>query len=1397
MKSYYISVKFLSALLIMALVFAILPVQSAYAASVLYVKPTGTGTGDCSSWTNACTLQSALSTAASGDDIWVMQGTYIPGTNRTDAFQLVNNVGVYGGFNGTETALIQRNPAINLTILSGDINGDDTGLVVDGSIQNNGDNNYHVVTANSPAYLYAVLDGFTITAGNANGGGDAGKGGGILINTGNSAPALKNLTFYNNIAVEGGGVYSGNFTYPTFHNITFDRNKATTDGGGLRSVVVWQGTLENITFSENVASGDGGAIQFNGHSSGPSFNFHNITFYNNDAGGNGDAIRFETGNANIKNSIFWGSTDQIFGLAKPISDSIIQGGCPLDFFGNPFSCTNVSAADPLLGVLTDNGGPTKTIALGAGSPAIDTGNACAATDQRGVVRPQGTDCDMGALETDPSAPTLNSFTRKTPATSPTGADTLTFLATFSEAVTGVDAADFAINSSPATTATITDVTQVTASTYDVTIAGGDLAGYNGTVNLNLSGAQNITDIAFNALPAGEPVTDESYTLENHGPATLTFQRKTPASNPTNADTLIFHATFSKDVQNVDAADFEVNSSPATTATVTGVTQVTASTYDVTISGGDLADFDGTINLNLSSSQNITDTEATPNALSPNEPYTDESYTLDNTAPATISFTLKTPATSPTNEDTLTFLATFSEAVTDVDAADFAIDSTTTATITGVTQVTTSTYDLTISGGDLAGFNGTVNLDLSGTQNITDLIGNTLPAGEPATDETYTLDNTAPSTTSFTRKTPSGSPTNADTLTFLATFSEAVTGVDVADFTINSTTTATVTGITQITTSTYDVTVSGGDLAGFNGTVNLDLSGTQNITDLSLNALPAGEPATDETYTLDNTAPSTTSFTRKTPAASSTNADTLTFLATFSEAVTGVDAADFEINSSPATTATITNVTQVTTSTYDVTISGGNLANFDGTVNLNMSGTQNITDLALNALPAGEPATDETYTLDNSAPSVTINQAGTQADPTNTSPVVFTAVFNQPISTATFTNTDITIGGTATTGAVTITEIAPNDNTTFSISVTITGDGTIIPTIPAGGVEDIVGNTNTASTSTDNSVTYDTTSPGTITDGIVGQPNDNTIVDLSAYHTQFTSFEITFSENANDPTGNNDQDDVTNPDNYLLIQAGPDGVYDTTSCILKFNSSDTVLGDDIQIPTGPVTYNAATFTATVEVNNGTPLPVGEYRLLLCGTTSITDLAGNPINNGADSVRTFTIIPAPSNLPETGFRHGEVTQLPHQPAAKAYTDTAMTLEIPKLNVSMPIVGVPQSAEGWDVTWLSNSAGYLSGSAFPTWAGNTVITAHVWDAYNQPGIFSELKTLKYGDQVQIQAWGLTYTYEVRESKLVTKKNVDAAFQSEEYDWLTLVTCEFYNPFNGEYLFRRAVRAVLVSVK
>ena len=145
------------------------------------------------------------------------------------------------------------------------------------------------------------------------------------------------------------------------------------------------------------------------------------------------------------------------------------------------------------------------------------------------------------------APSLNSFRRQTPATSPTNADTLVFRATFSEAVQNVDAGDFGVAGS---TATITNVALVSAGVYDITVSGGDLAGLNGTVGLDLAVGQNITDPVGNALPAGEPSTDESYLVDNTAPVLTAFARNTPAGSPTNADTLIFDITFNEDVLNV-------------------------------------------------------------------------------------------------------------------------------------------------------------------------------------------------------------------------------------------------------------------------------------------------------------------------------------------------------------------------------------------------------------------------------------------------------------------------------------------------------------------------------------------------------------------------------------------------------------------------------------------------------------------------------------------------------------------------------------------------------------------------------------------------------------------------------------------------------------------------------
>ena len=477
-------------------------------------------------------------------------------------------------------------------------------------------------------------------------------------------------------------------------------------------------------------------------------------------------------------------------------------------------------------------------------------------------------------------PTLQSFERQTPASSTTNADTLVFRATFDEDVQNVDTTDFTASG---TTGTVTNVSMVSGSTYDITVSGGDLANFNGTVGLDLAAGQNITDSASQALPNTEPTTDETYLVDNTAPVAASFARQTPATNPTNADALTFRATFSEPVFFVTSADFAVT---GTTATVTGVAMINPTTFDLVVSGGDLAGLNGVVGLDLAPGQDIAD-EAL-NLLSNTEPATDETYTVDNTAPTLQSFVRQTPGSSPTNADSLTFRVTFDEDVSGVDTNDFTANGTT-GVVSVLTPVSATTYDVTVAGGDLANLNGTVGLDLAAVPTITDLAGNGLPAGEPATDETYVVDNTAPVLTAFARNTPAGSSTNADTLIFDITFSEAVSNVTESDFVITGTT---ATGVLAGSGSSYTLTVSGGDLASLNGTVGLDLAGGQDIADIAGNLLPAGEPATDETYVVDNTAPIAVSFTRQSPTTNPTNADVLTFRATFSEPVVSVSLADF-------------------------------------------------------------------------------------------------------------------------------------------------------------------------------------------------------------------------------------------------------------------------------------------------------------------------------------------------------------------------------------------------------------------------------------------------------------------------------------------------------------------------
>ena len=266
---------------------------------------------------------------------------------------------------------------------------------------------------------------------------------------------------------------------------------------------------------------------------------------------------------------------------------------------------------------------------------------------------------------------------------------------------------------------------------------------------------------------------------------------------------------------------------------------------------------------------------------------------------------------------------------------------------------------------------------------------------------------------------------------------------------------------------------------------------------------------------------------------------------------------------------------------------------------------------------------------------------------------------------------------------------------------------------------------------------------------------------------------------------------------------------------------TLTGDNSAIAAGTVTYNVysdAGCTALTQTSG--PFAVVAGALPNSGVLTFPAVGtyywratynpvGDPYNKTSTSacgaeVLTVTAPPppppipgAPGSVPGTGFAPQRVTVLSTQPAQKAYADLGdLWLEIPRLGVQMPIVGVPQTDGEWDVSWLGNQAGWLNGSAFPTWNGNSVITGHVWNADNTAGPFAAVNQLWWGDKVIVHAWGGKYVYEVRTVMQVSPTNTAAMMKHQELPWITLVTCRGYDAASNSYKYRVLVRAVLVEV-
>ena len=411
---------------------------------------------------------------------------------------------------------------------------------------------------------------------------------------------------------------------------------------------------------------------------------------------------------------------------------------------------------------------------------------------------------VSTVVTDSTAPTVSSIERYSPSGATTDSQTLVYRITFSEDVTGVDKADFALSlgSTGGTSTSSGQFTQTrspslaipdnTTVSDAITVAGSGTAAsvtvavdithtYIGDLKIDLVAPDGTTKTLHNRSGGSIDDINQEYTPDFDGvPIAGTWS-------------LRIHDNYDADSGTLNSWTLTINHGSTTTASP--VTSVSGSddTYYATVSSTQA----GTYNLDLvSSGHGIADTASNPLAnttpTGADETYTVSTVVTDSTAPTVSSIERYSPSGATTDSQTLVYRITFSEDVTGVGTADFALSSDSTGETNGNNPVTSisgsgSVYYAEVS----ASTDGTYNLDLvSSGHGITDTASNPLANTTPTgADETYTVstvvtDSTAPTVSSIERYSPSGATTDSQTLVYRITFSEDVTGVDKADFALS-------------------------------------------------------------------------------------------------------------------------------------------------------------------------------------------------------------------------------------------------------------------------------------------------------------------------------------------------------------------------------------------------------------------------------------------------------------------------------------------------------------------------------------------------------------------------------------------------------------------------------------
>lgn len=791
-----------------------------------------------------------------------------------------------------------------------------------------------------------------------------------------------------------------------------------------------------------------------------------------DAAGNASGLSIPVGQglAALKNLVIDTQAPGIARVTSATPNATYGAGSPIDItveFSEPVTLPSgtlqvtLSTGDVVsIGAFGPAASASGTYTVGTGDNALDLDSSSplvlsggtlqdAAGNNATLTVPAGQ--NLAALKdiaVDTAPPTLT-VNQAGAQADPTNGSPILFTVQFSEPVTGFsDPADVSLAGTAGATSAV--IVPVTGATYTVQVSG--MAG-NGTVILSVAAGVAADGVGNGNLASTS--TDNTVTYDTQGPA-VTIDRSGSQPDPTNGSPIRFTVVFSEPVSDFDdATDVTLGGTAGPTTAV--IVPVDARTYTVEVSG---MTSDGTVTASVGSGRAI-DAAGNGNAASTS---TDNSVQYDATAP-TVTINQALSQSDPANSSPVRFTVVFSEPVSDFDdAGDVSVGGTAGATTAVIVPIDARTYTVEVSGMTSS---GTVTASIPAGAAV-DGVGN-LSSASTSGDNEVTYDVVVPTVT-INQEGTQADPTNVGPIAFTVVFSESVTGFQPDDVLFTGSTaggplSATVTG----SGATYTVEVSG---MSSSGTVQASIRAGAAV---GASAVPsAASTSTDNVVIYDVTGPTVTVNQAGTQA-DPTRTAPVAFTVLFNEAVTDFQPDDISFAGSTAggalaasvsgsgTLYTVTVTGMASTGDVVVSIPAGRVA--DGLGNLNSAST----------------STDNTVLFDVTQPTVTIDQAATQPDPTNGSSVAFTVVFSEPVTG--FSETGVILGGTAGPTAASVS----GGVTTYTVTVSgMSSGGTVTASVSAGAAADAAGNPSLASTSTDNVVTRDVTAPTVTVNQAAGQ-----------------------------------------------------------------------------------------------------------------------------------------------------------------------------------------------------------------------------------------------------------------------------------------------------------------------